>query len=159
MAQNNDNAQTLTRKLQSLINNCGQLDKDYKKKHEELKIVMSGFRQTVDYINNRIQNMGEGSGELIEHLMTMINDNASGIIGQDAQARLQELRDRQNELMEEFKTTVQGVSSTVQGIDSVLTQIDSLNQLGGSKRIRKNKNKKKKTKRVSHKGGKRSKRK
>ena len=48
--------------------------------------------------------MGEGSGELIEHLMTMINDNASGIIGQDAQARLQELRDRQNELMEEFKT-------------------------------------------------------
>jgi len=38
-----------------------------------------------------------------------------------------------------------------------LTQIDSLNQLGGSKRIRKNK--KKKTKRVSHKGGKRSKRK
>ena len=134
MAQNNDNAQTLTRKLQSLINNCGQLDKDYKKKHEELKIVMSGFRQTVDYINNRIQNMGEGSGELIEHLMTMINNNASEIIGQGAQARLQELRDRQSELMEEFKTTVQGVSSTVQGIDSVLTQIDSLNQLGGRKR-------------------------
>ena len=105
--------------------------------------------------------MGEGSGELIEHLMTMINDNASGIIGQDAQARLQELRDRQNELMEEFKTTVQGVSSTVQGIDSVLTQIDSLNQLGGSKRMKKNKNKNKnkKTKRVLHKGGKRSKRK
>ena len=155
MAQNNDNAQTLTRKLQSLINNCGQLDKDYKKKHEELKIVMSGFRQTVDYINNRIQNMGEGSGELIEHLMTMINNNASEIIGQGAQARLQELRDKQRVLMEEFKTTVQGVSSTVQGIDSVLTQIDSLNQLGGRKKMKKHK----KSKRLSRKKMKRTKRK
>merc|ERR1711907_101005 len=106
MTQTNDNAQTLTRKLQSLINNCGQLDKDYRKKHEELIIVMSGFRQTVDYINNKIQNMGEGSGDLIEHLMSMINNNANEIIGPDAQSRLQELRDRQNDLMEEFKNTV-----------------------------------------------------
>jgi hypothetical protein len=158
MAETNDNAQTLTRKLQSLINNCGQLDKDYKRKHEELKIVMSGFKQTVEYINNRIQNMGEGSGELIEHLMTMINNNASEIIGQGAQARLQELRDAQDNLMEEFKATVQGVEGTVQGIDSLLTQIDTLNQIGGSKRSKRSK-KNKKGKRLFRKGGKLSKRK
>ena len=159
----------LTQKVTDLLNNCSNLSKDYKNKHDELLEVFEGFKLTIAWITQKQNQQVEGCQDLINMLIKLIEDKTP--FKNDEKEILSKLKKKQNEIMAEFTNTDTGVVSVVQGLEDLLkrsktSQEQRLKTLytnssapasanatqagGGSKKNKSKKNKSKKNKSKKH---------